>query len=254
MNVKPFGKAAVCRAGAAAVLVLGLLGQHALGQDDSLRDMLNESIVAASGSQLEIVNIKPTPLDAIYEVELSTGEVLYADEAGEFLFAGDMFQATPDGLLNLSNATRQQATLRKISAIPDEEAIIFEPDGEVKATLTIFTDVDCTYCRQLHSEREDLLDLGIRLRYLAYPRGGENADSYEKMISVWCSEDRHRRMTQAKHGQSIPIRECDSPVLAHYELGNQLGIRGTPALVFPDGRLIPGYVDAPRLAVMLGIE
>ena len=99
-----------------------------------------------------------------------------------------------------------------------------------------------------------MLDLGIRLRYLAYPRGGENADSYEKMISVWCSEDRHRSLTQAKHGQNIPIRECDSPILAHYELGNQLGIRGTPALVFPDGRLIPGYMEAPRLAAMLGIE
>ncbi len=228
--------------------------QNALAQDDSLRERLHESIVAASGSQLEIVNIKPTPLDRIFEVELNTGELLYVDASGEYLFAGDLYQTTPDGLLNLTSATRQEAILRKVAAVPDEEAIIFEPEGEVKATLTIFTDVDCTYCRQLHGEREQLHDYGIRIRYLAYPRGGENATSYDKMISVWCSEDRHRSLTQAKHGQNLPLRECETPVLAHYNLGNQLGIQGTPALVFPDGRLIPGYMEAQRLAAMLGIE
>ena len=231
-----------------------LLSQGALAQNESLRDRLHQSIVVASGSQLEIVSIKPTPIATIFEVELNTGELLYSDASGGYLFAGDMYQTTPDGLLNLSTATRQAANLRKITSIPDEEAIIFEPEGEVKATLTVFTDVDCGYCRQLHGEREQLLDYGVRLRYLAYPRGGANAESYEKMISVWCSDDRHRSLTQAKHGQNLPARDCDSPVLAHYSLGNELGIQGTPALVFPDGRLIPGYVEASRLAVMLGIE
>lgn len=251
MKMKPFGKSGIFPA--CATLLLGALVQPVLGQDESLRERLRESIVVASGNQLEIVNIKPTPLDTIFEVELNTGELLYSDAAGEYLFAGDLYQTTPDGLLNLSIATRQEANLRKISAVPDAEAIIFEPEGEVKATLTIFTDVDCGYCRQLHSEREQYLDLGLRLRYLAYPRGGESATSYDKMISVWCAEDRHRTLTQAKNGQNLPIRDCETPVMAHYALGNQLGIQGTPALVFPDGRLIPGYVEAPRLAEMLGI-
>lgn len=252
MNVKPFGNAAIYQV--CATLLLGMLSPAVFGQADSVREKLQESIVVASGGRLEILDIKSTPLETIYEVELSTGEVLYVDDSGEYLFAGDMYQTTPDGLLNLSAATRQEATRRKISAVPDEEAIIFEPDGEARATITVFTDVDCTYCRQLHGEREDLLSLGIRLRYLAYPRGGENATSYEKMISVWCSDNRHRTLTQAKNGQNLPIRECETPVLAHYDLGNQLGIQGTPAIVFPDGRLIPGYMEAPRLAAMLGIE
>ena len=250
--MKPFGKSGVFPA--RATLLLAMLVQPVLAQNESLRERLRESIVVASGNQLEIVNIKPTPLDTMYEVELSTGELLYADASGEYLFAGDLYRTTPDGLLNLSVATRQEANLRKISAVPDEEAIVFEPEGEAKATLTVFTDVDCGYCRQLHGERGQFLDFGIRLRYLAYPRGGENATSYDKMISVWCSDDRHRSLTQAKNGQNLPIRDCESPVMAHYDLGNQLGIQGTPALVFPDGRLIPGYMDAPRLAAMLGIE
>lgn len=230
-----------------------LFAHNAIGQNESLRDRLNQSIVAASGNQLEILNIKPTPIATIYEVELNTGELLYSDASGQYLFAGDMYRATPDGLLNLSAATRQQAVLRKLADVPDGETIIFEPEGEVKATVSVFTDVDCGYCRQLHGEREQMLDYGIRLRYLAYPRGGENAESYDKMISVWCSDDRHRSLTQAKNGQNLPERDCDSPVLAHYKLGNELGIQGTPALVFPDGRLIPGYLEAPRMAAMLGI-
>ncbi|MCY3565954.1 MAG: hypothetical protein OXH27_07220, partial [Gammaproteobacteria bacterium] len=150
MKMKPFGKSGVFSA--CAILLLGMLVQPAFAQNESLRERLHESIVAASNNQLEIVNIKPTPLDTIYEVELNTGELLYSDASGQYLFAGDLYRTTPDGLLNLSIATRQEANLRKISAIPDEEAIIYEPEGEAKATLTVFTDVDCGYCRQLHGE------------------------------------------------------------------------------------------------------
>ncbi len=250
--MRPFGISPVRPA--LAALLLGALLQPALAQNESLRDRLHESIVAASGNQLEILTIRPTPIATIYEVELNTGELLYSDASGQYLFAGDMYQTTPDGLLNLSIATRQEANQRKVAEIPDAEAVIYQPEGEVKATVTVFTDVDCTFCRRLHGDREVLLDYGIRIRYLAYPRGGENAESYDKMISVWCSEDRHRSMNQAKSGQNLPSRDCETPVLAHYDLGNELGIQGTPALVFPDGRLIPGYVEPPRLAAMLGIE
>lgn len=250
--MKPFGETGMISA--CSLLLLGALFQPVFGQQESLRERLHEAIVVASGNQLDIVNVKPTPLGAIYEVELNSGELLYADAAGEYLFAGDMYQTTPDGLLNLSIATRRETIARKVSAVPDEEAIIFEPDGEVRATLNIFTDVDCGFCRQLHGERGQYLDLGLRIRYLAYPRGGENATSYDKMISVWCSQDRRRALTQAKNGQNLPIRDCETPVMAHFDLGNQLGIQGTPALVFPDGRVIPGYVEAPRLVELLESE
>jgi len=227
----------------------------ALGQDVTadLRDKLNASIVLASQNQLQISSIKATALPDIFEVELSTGEILYSNSSGDYLFAGDMYKTEVTGLVNLSSDTRQLRNLAKVQAVSEDEMIIFTPD-EVKATITVFTDVDCTYCRALHGEIDDLMDLGIEVRYMAYPRGGMEAGSYDKMISVWCAEDRHKRLTQAKHGQNIPARECESPVLDHYELGNQLGISGTPALVFPDGRVIPGYVEAPRLAAMLGLN
>ncbi len=225
-----------------------------LNETQSLREKLVQAIEVASQNQLQIVSLKATPLPSIYEVELSSGEILYSDISGDYLFAGDMYQTTGSGLLNLSAGTRQIRTQEKIASIPEEEMIIFTPETEVKATLTVFTDVDCTYCRALHRDIDTIMEKGIQVRYLAYPRGGENAESYDKMLSVWCSDDRHKTLTQAKNGQNLPRRNCESPVLTHYLLGNELGISGTPALVFPDGRVIPGYVEVDRLVTMLQVD
>jgi thiol:disulfide interchange protein DsbC len=238
-----------------AALLLSVSASQAQnpGRDQSLRTKLSMAIEVASQNQLEILSITATPLPAIFQVELNTGEILYSDISGDFLFAGDMYQTSTAGLLNLTAGIRQERTLEKIAAIPDAEMIIFTPDV-IKASITVFTDVDCTYCRKLHSELDSLLSKGIEIRYMAYPRGGENADSFEKMISVWCSDDRKKALTQAKNGQNIPAADCETPILAHYELGNELGISGTPALIFPDGRVIPGYLDSERLAAMLNLN
>jgi thiol:disulfide interchange protein DsbC len=237
------------------ILVLGLMANAAVAQQvpAQLREKLVQSLEVASGGQLQIVAIKSTPLTEIYEVELNTGELLYSDRSGDYLFAGDMYQTTNDGLLNLSSATRQVRNAEKIAAIDEQEMIIFTPDN-TRATITVFTDVDCTYCRALHRDMETLLDLGVEVRYLAYPRGGEQASSFAKMNSVWCADDRKKSLTQAKNGQNLPVRECDNPIMAHYALGNELGISGTPAIVFPDGQLIPGYLDADTLAQMLQLN
>ena len=222
-------------------------------QPQSLREKLSVAIEVASQNQLEIVSLNATPLSNIYEVELNTGEVLYSDVSGDYLFAGDMYQTTTAGLLNLSAGKRQERNLEKLAKVSEEEMIVFTPDV-VKASITVFTDVDCTYCRALHRDLEKLMTAGIQVRYMAYPRGGENAESYTKMISVWCSDDRKKALTQAKNGQNIPERNCDSPILSHYQLGNEFGISGTPALIFPDGRVIPGYLETDRLAAMLNIN
>lgn len=220
----------------------------------SLREKLSQAIEVASQNQLQIVEISKTPLPNIYQVELSTGEMLYSDAGGEYLFAGDMYQTSAAGLLNISAGTRQTRAKARVDALPEEELIIFDPEGETRATITVFTDVDCTYCRKLHGDIDALLAAGIRIRYAAYPRGGVNAESYTKMISVWCSDDRQKALAQAKHDQNIPEKDCQTPVLEHYALGNSLGITGTPALFMPDGRLIPGYMDVDRLTALLNLK
>jgi len=247
-----FTKRVLAALGLTSLLVAVTVSQ-AQDRDQSLRGKLEQAIEVASQNQLQIVSVSPTPLSTIYEVLLSTGEILYSDISGDYLFAGDMYRTSSAGLVNLSSSKQQERSLEKIAAIPDQEMIIFTPEV-VKASITVFTDVDCTYCRKLHSELDDLMAKGIEVRYLAYPRGGVEAASFDKMISVWCSDDRKKSLTQAKNGQNLPVANCDSPVLAHHALGNELGISGTPALIFPDGRVIPGYLDSERLASMLGIN
>ena len=235
--------------------IVAICSGPALAQEapEALRAKLVQSLEVSSSGQLQIVNIKPTVLANIFEVELNTGELLYTDISGDYLFAGDMYQTSQGGLLNLSSATRQERTLAKIASVPVEEMIVFAPE-EVKATINVFTDVDCTYCRALHRDHQNLMSRGVEIRYLAYPRGGEQAASIDKMISVWCSDDQHKSLTQAKNGQNLPQRDCETPIMEHYNLGNELGISGTPAIIFPDGRLIPGYLDADTLVSMLGVE
>lgn len=128
-----------------------VVASGASGQQ-SLREKLAAAIETASGNQLEIVNLKKTVLPTIYEVQLNTGEILYSDISGDYLFAGDMYRTSPSGLVNLSASTRQGSNTEALSAVPESEMIIFEPK-EVKATLTVFTDVDCTYCRKLQIGR-----------------------------------------------------------------------------------------------------
>ena len=214
---------------------------------DALRAKLTATLSVATNNPMQIVSISETPCEGLVEVELSTGETLFSDRNGEFLVTGDLFRASETGLVNLSAAARQLKIVDWIAAVPEDQMIIFNPE-ETKATITVFTDVDCTYCRKLHGDLEAIMDLGIRVRYVAYPRGGEASTAYPKMISVWCSEDRNRSLTQAKNGQNLPTRDCENHILEHYNLGNKIGISGTPALVLEDGTVIPGYLDTTQLA------
>lgn len=212
-----------------------------------LQTKLTQTLATATESDVQVVRISETPVAGLVEVELSTGETLFSDREGGYLVTGDLFRASPDGLENLTAAARQGKIAEWIAAVPESEMIIFTPE-EKKASITVFTDVDCAYCRKLHGELDAIMALGIQVRYVAYPRGGEASTAYPKMISVWCSEDRNKSLTQAKHGQSLPTRDCQTPVLEHYNLGNKIGISGTPALVLEDGTVIPGYLDSQQLA------
>jgi thiol:disulfide interchange protein DsbC len=122
--------------------------------------------------------------------------------------------------------------------------------------VTVFTDIDCGYCRKLHSQIKEYNEEGIRIRYLAYPRSGimrdgKMTDSAALAESVWCADDRHAALTDAKAGKDVPNKKCGSPVSAQYQLGQDFGVTGTPALLFNDGELVPGYVPPKRLAAAL---
>ena len=193
-------------------------------------------------------------LPGFYELELG-GRTLYVDASGGHFFAGDLYLLQGGGLVNATEAARQDMRLELLASIAEDDMLVFTPPAdEVKATITVFTDIDCGYCRLLHQEMPELNRLGIAVRYLAYPRAGPGSESFDKIVSAWCAEDPLDAMTRAKAGQAIEPLRCASPVAQQYELGARMGVTGTPAILFDNGQLQAGYAPAAEMARRLGLS
>ena len=203
--------------------------------------------------KLPVATVEETAFAGMLAIELEDGNVLYGTDDGRFLFTGDMYSVESGGFVNLTDAIRAARRRELLASVSTEEMIVFSPKGERKAYVSIFTDVDCGYCRKLHQEMADINALGIEVRYLAFPRAGVDSDSYQKTVSAWCSQDPRHAITELKLGKSIPERSCSNPVSAQMDLGGRIGVSGTPALVTEDGHLIPGYLPAENLAQALGL-
>ena len=186
-------------------------------------------------------------IPGMYAIELSGGTTLYGTADGQHFFSGDLF-AVQDDLVNLSEQRRDKKRQQLMAQQSLEDMIVFPAVGEPRGYIQVFTDVDCGYCRKLHNEMPQINELGIEVRYLAYPRAGVDSDTHDKMVSAWCAKDRQSAITQLKAGASVPTKTCQNAISDHYGLGQQLGISGTPAIVLADGRLLPGYLPAERLA------
>ena len=186
-------------------------------------------------------------IPGMYAIELSGGTTLYGTADGQHFFSGDLF-AVQDDLVNLSEQRRDKKRRQLMAQQSLEDMIVFPAVGEPRGYIQVFTDVDCGYCRKLHNEMAQINELGIEVRYLAYPRAGVDSDTHDKMVSAWCAKDRQSAITQLKAGASVPTKTCQNAISDHYGLGQQLGIGGTPAIVLADGRLLPGYLPAERLA------
>ncbi len=202
---------------------------------------------------IPIERVSPSPLPGIYQLELTGGTVFYGTEDGRYLFAGDLYELGDDDLVNLAEQGRVEKRQELMASVAVEDMIVFPPSGQRNAVINVFTDVDCGYCQKLHQEVPELNEMGVEVRYLAYPRAGIGSRSYQKIVSAWCAKDKNSAITALKSGQDIPDMDCANPVAAQYELGHEVGVSGTPAIVLEDGRLLPGYMPAEQLAEAIGI-
>ena len=139
---------------------------------------------------------------------------------------------------------------KTLATLNEADMIVYEPQ-KIEHTLTVFTDIDCGYCRKLHQQMAEYNELGIRIRYMAFPRSGLGSESYDKAVNVWCADDKQQAMTDSKLGVSIAANTCENPVQKHFEAGRRLGVTGTPALFLESGELLPGYVPPQRLKQLL---
>lgn len=197
--------------------------------------------------------VSRTPIKGIYKSNIVNGPTIYLTRDGQYFFAGDFFEVGSKGLVNLGEKEMEQQRVAALSKLSLDDMVIFSPENP-KAYVYVFTDVDCYYCQKLHQEMAALNELGVEVRYLAYPRAGIGSPSYRKIASAWCADSPTESLTKLKNGENIPDDVCEpNPVAEHYRIGGKLGVAGTPALVTADGELLPGYMPADKLAAALGL-
>jgi thiol:disulfide interchange protein DsbC len=201
--------------------------------DDEAIQRIRESF-----PETEIAQIGPTPVPGLYEIRLGA-QISYITADGRYLLQGDLYDSQED--VNLTEVRRTKARAQAVNDIGESSMIIFEPDNATR-TITVFTDIDCGYCRKLHRQIDDYNALGIKVRYMFYPRSGPNTDSWFKAEGVWCSDDRNAALTLAKGGAVLDVADCGStPIEQHYQLGRSFGIRGTPGIFVYNGKMRGGY-------------
>jgi thiol:disulfide interchange protein DsbC len=192
--------------------------------------------------------ISSMPVPGIYEVDFGDG-FIYMSADGRFALRGDIIDLHTN--VNLTEEKRSKARLDALAKIDNANMLIYPADKERKHSITVFTDIDCGYCRRMHQGIKEYTSRGIEVKYVFYPRAGKNTASYQKAVSVWCADDRHAAMDKAKSGQAIENRTCKNPVNQHMDVADELGVTGTPTIFLQNGRRMPGYVKAAQLQYIL---
>jgi thiol:disulfide interchange protein DsbC len=228
------------------LLLASLLPLHAASQPAPARPADPRAELAAKVPGAKPEDLRATPVPGIFELTHGA-EISYVTADGKYVFSGDLYRVAEGGEFpNLTEERRHDLRVKLLAGVPESEMIIYGPKNP-KYTITVFTDVDCPWCRRLHSQMADYNRLGIRVRYMAWPRTAPKSESWLKAESVWCAKNRGDALAKAIAGEAVQAASCQDPVQRHHDIGRQLGVTGTPGIVLADGELVPGYVPPDEL-------
>ncbi|MBQ4832800.1 bifunctional protein-disulfide isomerase/oxidoreductase DsbC [Pseudoalteromonas sp. MMG010] len=209
----------------------------------------DETIIKALAlGGIKVTSLHASPINGL-KIALTNYGIIYTSNDGQYI----IFQ---NRLIDLQSRETISETIlteaRKAKMLEFEDSMLVYKAPEEKYRITVFTDISCGYCRKLHSEIDELLELGITVRYLGFPRAGINSQAYTDLMNVWCADDQQTAMTNAKSGSGTSKNSgCYAPIAEHYEFGKSVGVAGTPAIMLDDGSLISGYMPAKKLAAAL---
>lgn len=189
------------------------------------------------------VEVKNSPMKGIKTVITDQG-LLYASEDGKYILQGKLFELTDKGPVDVS----AQALMGVLESYKNE--MIVYPAKNEKHIVTVFMDITCHYCHKLHEEMKGYNDLGITVRYLAFPRRGMDKTA-QQMESIFTAKDKVQALNDAEKGKLPTELKTPQIVKKHYDLGVQFGVRGTPAIVTSSGELIGGYLPPKDLLAAL---
>jgi thiol:disulfide interchange protein DsbC len=218
---------------------------QAIAQDVSPELQKVREIVSGKFAGINPQDIFASEVDGWYTVRQGA-IIAYVSSDGRYLLQGDLIDL--ENSVNLSEESRNEARAVMMSEISDDQVILFTPE-DVRHSISVFTDIDCTYCRRLHSQIDEYLAEGIEIRYFLYPRSGPDSPSWTKAEEVWCADDQNSALTLAKLDQKFDTDDCDTSIIdTHYSMGQDVGLRGTPAIVLEDGTLFSGYLPPKQLS------
>jgi len=223
---------------------------------ESLSEQMTTTLSDFAGQPIDIEYVRPSPAPGISEVQIENGPMIYATDDGAYFFLnGDLHQANGTGAVNLTETRRAEARQQQLAAVSVDDMVVFAPEGPSRGHITVFTVVTFFVCQKLHREVDQLNAQGVEVRYLAFPRSGIESEGAEKLATAWCADDQQTALTELKAGVELRITQCEgNPIAAQYELGKEMGVSGTPAIVTSSGELIPGYRPAAALVALLGLD
>ncbi|MBI3560668.1 MAG: thioredoxin fold domain-containing protein [Gammaproteobacteria bacterium] len=199
-------------------------------------------------TDLSTIDIHDSPIPGLYEV-IAPPQVIYVSKDLAYLVYADITQVADT--VNLTDLSRAAARKRVLDAMGRKSMIIYSPKKDTRYSVTVMTDLDCGYCQKLHSEISQYNDLGIEIRYIAFPRTGILTPSYYKAVNVWCAKDRKKAYDEVSAGKAIADGKCENPVADQFKFGQQIGVQGTPTLILSDGSVLVGYYPPEKLLAEL---
>ena len=190
------------------------------------------------------IEIQSSPIKGLRTV-ISDQGVFYAEEGGEYLLQGNIYKLSDKGISNISN----NVLMDKLNALTSE--MIVYPAKNEKHVVTVFMDITCHYCHLLHQQIKEYNDLGITVRYLAFPRGGVETKTASQMEAIFTAKDPAFALNEAENGNLPKELKTPNIVKKHYNLGIQFGVNGTPTIVTSKGEIIGGYLKPHELLAEL---
>lgn len=227
----------------AAPLLFSLLTATAHAGEAEIRSTIEAKFPGA-----KVQSVGKTSYAGLYEVVLDGPQLAYVDEKANYLFMGSVLDLKNQK--NLTEERFQKLTAVKFDTLPLDSAIkVVKGNGSRK--IAVFADADCPYCKKFEQELVNVKDITVYT--FLFPLDQLHPEAGKKSKQIWCAPDRAKAWEEWMLKGNLPKNDgnCDNPLAKTAELGKKLGIQGTPAIIFADGRRVPGMIPAARLEQML---
>lgn len=193
-----------------------------------------------------IQEVRVLPNSNLLELRMGKSELYYADTNLKYLIKGELMELPSGKNITQERIAALEAIPFKSLSLADSFTIV---KGKGEREFANFEDPNCGFCKKL---TKSLLDLdNVKVHVFLYPILGP--DSVKKSQNIWCAKDKAATYEAwMLKGVTPPEAVCDTSALdRNKQFGLQSSIRGTPAIVFKNGKRINGFMEAPQIEAIL---